>query len=231
MTQRRQVALVVGAALFFLVAMMPLSVALPMALPGESGLSARRTSGTIWWGRLEDARLAGIPLGNTDVGLQLLPLLIGEARLSFLSTGLRGTLIATPSGFGLAHGEGAIDVAVRVKPLPVTQIVLDDATVRFSGDRCAEASGRARAVLTGEIGGIALPGGMTGALRCDGNVLRLPLVGQSGMERIDFSVRASGKWRADVAVKATDPATMAKLSAAGFAPGPGGLTLTLEGAL
>jgi general secretion pathway protein N len=230
-TRRTRIALMVLAVLAMLVIQLPLSVALPTVLPRDSGLSARAATGTIWSGTLYDAQLAGLPLGDTRVGLLPLALLTGQARLQFAGAKLRGTLVATPTGFGIAHAIGPVDAAVRVKPLPVAQFVLDDATVLFSGTHCAQAQGNVRAVVGGDIGGMSLPGGMTGTLRCDGKMLLLPLVGQSGMERIDVRIAGDGKWRAEFAIRAADQATAAKLSAAGFVPGPSGYVIRLNGAL
>jgi general secretion pathway protein N len=231
MTRARQIGIGVAAAMLFLIALLPLSVALPLVTPPESGLSARRASGTIWSGTLHDARVAGMALGDTRVGLRALPLLVGEAQTWFEAPLLRGIIIASGSGFGMAHGNGAVDVDIRVKPLPLSQLTLDDASVRFTGNRCAGAEGRVRASVTGDIGGLALPGGMSGTLRCDGSALLIPLVGQSGMERLDLRVTGDGKWRAELSVRSTDPAVAAKLVAAGFTPGPGGYAIHLSGAL
>ncbi len=231
MTRRDRIVVAVLAACAFLVLLFPLAVALPMALPESSGLSARRATGTIWSGTLVDARLAGMSLGDTRVGLSPLALLTGQARLSFAAPTLNGTLVASGRSFGIENARGPVDVAVRVKPLPVTQLVLDDATVRFAGSRCDAAEGRVSAVVAGDISGIALPGGMTGTLSCEGGALLVPLVGQSGMERLDLRVSGDGKWRGELAIRTGDPATVAKLVAAGFAPGPRGFALRLTGQL
>lgn len=202
-----------------------------MVMPRDSGLSARDATGTIWSGTLHDAQLAGLPLGDTKVGLLPLALLTGQIRLQFAGAKLKGTLVATPTSFGIAHAIGPVDAAVRVKPLPVAQLVLDDATVQFSGKQCSDAKGNVRAVVGGDIGGITLPGGMTGTLRCDGHLLLVPLVGQSGMERLNIRIDSEGKWRAEFIVRTTDQATAAKLAAAGFLPGPSGHIIRLTGAL
>lgn len=231
MTRRTRIALAIVAALIMLITLLPLSVTLPMVMPKNSGLSARAATGTIWSGTLNDAQLAGLPFGHTKVGLLPFALMTGQARLQFVGAKLRGTLVATPGGFGIAHGNGPIDAAVRLKPLPVAQLVLDDATVQFSGTRCSAATGNVRAVVGGDIGGISLPGGMTGALRCDGKELLVPLVGQSGMERLSVHIQGDGKWRAEFSVRAADQATVAKLAAAGFTAGPTGYVIRLTGAL
>jgi general secretion pathway protein N len=230
-TPRARIGLAGGVGLAFAILLLPLSVALPMAMPRDSGLSAARALGTIWSGTLRDARLAGMPLGDTRVGLLPLALLTGEARLWFEAPTLRGTLFGSRTNFGIANASGPIDVAVRVKPLPLTQVVLDDASARFRDLKCASAEGRVSATVAGDIGGVALPGGMTGTLKCDGGALLVPLVGQSGMERVDLRVTGDGKWRGEIAIRTGDPAVVAKLVAAGFVPGPRGFALRLTGQL
>lgn len=231
LTRTWRIVIAVVAALILIVALLPLSVALPLAAPKDSGLSASKATGTIWDGMLYDAHVAGMALGDTRVGIFALPLFVGEAQLAFRSPALRGIIIASNGGYGIAHGNGPIDVAVRVKPLPLSQIVLDDASVRFRGNDCSTAQGRVRAMVAGDIGGLALPGGMSGTLRCDGAALLVPLTGQSGMERLDLRVMGDGKWRAELSIRSSDPVVTAKLLGAGFAPGPGGFSIRLSGAL
>lgn len=231
MTRRVRIALAIVSTLVFVVLLLPLSFALPLILPASSSLSARMAFGTLWSGTLRDARLAGIPLGETYVGLLPLPLMVGEARLRFISPALRGTLVASPGRFGIAHATGPIDIAARLQPLPISQMVLDNARIEFRGRDCVAAEGPVRAVIAGDVGGIVLPGGMTGALRCDGKALLLPLVGQSGLERLDLRITGDGRWRADFSVRSTDPSTAAKLIAAGFKTGPRGLSIRMRGTL
>ncbi len=231
MTRTWRIVIAVTAALILIIMLLPLSVALPMVAPNNSGLSASKATGTIWEGKLYDAHVAGMALGDTRVGLWPLPLLTGEAQLGFSTPTLRGTIIANNGGYGIARGNGPIDIAVRVKPLPLSQIILDDASVRFRGNNCSSATGRVRAAVTGDIGGLTLPGGMSGTLRCDGSALLVPLTGQSGMERLDLRVMGDGKWRAELGIRSTDPVVTAKLLGAGFTLGPGGFSIRLSGAL
>ena len=230
-TRQRRIALMVGVTVLFLIVLFPLSVALPLAIPRESGLSARQATGTIWSGVLRDAQLAGMPLGDTKVGLLPLPLLTGAARLQFAGPVLRGTLVAASKGFGIAHASGAIDIASRVKPLPISQLMLDDTAVYFERNRCIQAEGRVRASVSGDLGGVSLPGGLTGVLKCEAGRLVVPLVSQSGMERVDLRIAGDGKWQGEIAIRTTDPAVVDKLVAAGFTPGPRGFAIQLTGAL
>ena len=231
MKRTDRIILAVCATLTFFMLLLPLSVALPFVAPDESGLGASRASGTVWSGTLHDAQVSGVSLGDAHVGLLPLPLLVGETRLYVVAATLRGTLIATNVGYGIAHGTGPLDVAVRVKPMPLGQIVLDDASAQFRNNRCSSAGGRVHATVIGDEGGLMLPAGMTGTLRCDGSALLLPLVGQSGMERLDLRLTGDGKWRAELRIRSTDPVVAEKLVAAGFASGADGFVIRLSGAL
>jgi general secretion pathway protein N len=210
---------------------LPLAVVLPLALPADSGLSARRAEGTPWDGVLRDSNVAGLPLGDTRVGFDVLPLLVGQARMGFAGATLRGIVEIASGSVGLSRADGVIDLAGRLRPLPLSRVTLDQVAVQFRNDRCTSATGRVRADIAGDIGGLTLPGGMSGTLRCDGSELLVPLVGQSGMERIDVRMSGSGKWRADVSVRTSDAALANKLLSSGFVTGPGGYTVRVSGAL
>jgi len=229
----RRVRWIIGlsAAIVMAAVSLPLAFVLPMALPNNSGVNARRAEGTIWQGTLRDASIAGLPLGDTNIGFDVLPFMSGEARFGFASASLRGIIDVAPNAFGLSRGNGVMVLAGRLYPLPLSRFTLEDAAVEFRGDRCISAKGRVRADVAGDIGGLALPGGLSGALRCDGPDLVVPLVGQSGMERVDMHLTATGKWRAHVSVRTNDPVISAKLLASGFVSGPGGYTLRVRGAL
>jgi general secretion pathway protein N len=231
LTRRARWIIGVSAALVMGVISLPLAVVLPMALPADSGLSARRAEGPVWEGMLREANVAGLPLGDTRIGFDFLPLLVGQARLGFAAPALRGIVAISSNNVGLSRGNGTIDLSGRLRPLPLTRLTLDEVAVAFRNNRCASASGRIRADIASDIGGIALPGGMNGTLRCDGADLVVPLVGQSGMERIDLRVAATGSWRADLSVRTNDPAIAGKLLSSGFSSGPGGYTVRVSGAL
>lgn len=229
---KRQLWIVGGAAAAVIAVMtLPLAVVLPAALPDNSGIAARKAEGDVWFGTLRDVSVAGLPLGDMNVALRPWALVLGEARLGFATNALRGTLVAGSGRAGMIDATGAIDLAGRLRPLPVASFGLEDVSVVFRDGRCASAKGRARAVVAGDIGGLALPAGLTGTARCDGAKLHLPLTGQSGMERIDLRVGQRGDWRADVAVRTSDPVMVTRLLAAGFTTGPGGYTFGVTGAL
>ena len=231
LTRRQRWIIGGSAALVMALMSLPLAVVLPLVLPADSGLSARRAEGTPWDGILREANVAGLPLGDTRVGFDVLPLLVGKARMGFAGSRLRGIVEIASGSVGFSRANGIIDLAGRLRPLPLSRITLDQVAVQFRNDLCTSAAGRVRADMAGDIGGLTLPGGMSGTLRCDGGELLVPLVGQSGMERIDVRMSGSGKWRADISVRTTDATLAGKLLSSGFAIGPGGYTVRVSGAL
>ncbi len=231
MKRSHRIAVIVMTALIALIALLPLSVALPLALPLDAGVTARRATGTIWAGRLHAARVAGFAVGDTDVALRLGALFLGEAQAVFRSPALSGAVHAASGVRGASNLVGAIDLAGRFAPLPLARIEFDGVTAAFRNGRCVRAEGRVRAQVAGEFGGVALPGGLGGTIRCDGAAIVLPLVGQSGLERLTLRMTESGKWRGEIAIRSSDPATAARLLGMGFTAGSGGATLRLLGQL
>lgn len=231
LTRRQRWIIGGSAALVMALMSLPLAVVLPLALPADSGLSARSAEGTPWDGILREANVAGLPLGDTRVGFDVLPLLVGKARMSFAGSMLRGIVEIASGSVGFSRANGVIDLAGRLRPLPLSRVTLDQVAVQFRNDLCTSAAGRVRADMAGDIGGLTLPGGLSGTLRCEGGELLVPLVGQSGMERIDVRMSGSGKWRADISVRTTDATLAGKLLSSGFAIGPGGYTVRVSGAL
>lgn len=226
MTRRRTILVAALLALILLVATMPLAVVLPGR---ETGLTSRRAEGTIWDGLLREAHFGGLTLGDTAIALEVMPLILGEARFDVTAPLLKGAVTTSSGTLGLRNATGTIDASGRFMPLPLASIGLDGVDAVFAGKRCLHAAGRVRATLSGEIAGLALPGGLSGIARCDGDALLLPLAGQSGLERIDLRLSANGRWRAVASIKPGDPALAAKLMSAGFTQGEAGLSMRLSG--
>ena len=81
MSPLRLAAVFAVAAVVAIAALLPLRVALEQAGAARWGLSATRVEGTVWRGRLDDARLAGAPVGDLRLSLAVPPLLTGRVRL------------------------------------------------------------------------------------------------------------------------------------------------------
>jgi len=88
-----------------------------------------------------------------------------------------------------------------------------------------------RAHMAGQWPGLNLAQGLSGEVRCDGEALLLPLVSQSGMEKIDLRIWRSGRYVAEMRVETADPTLAAALAGAGFAEAGGVRVLKVEGTL
>jgi general secretion pathway protein N len=217
-----------------LLALLPLRLAAGWFEMGGKGLAAREAEGSLWFGRLREARFGPVLLGDVDARLNVLPLFLGRARLSLhrdeAAGGLfDGAVLVTRHSFGLEDLTGQLRTGNLFGPLPIATLDLDDVSVHFEGDQCESAEGQVRAGLSGEVAALGLPSGLSGAVRCQNGAALLPLAGQSGMEQVNLSVEASGRWRAEIVLRATDPAMIQRLTTAGFTPGAGGYVRRIDG--
>jgi general secretion pathway protein N len=230
---RRTVFFLAALALALLV-LLPLRVVAGWFDMGGRGLAAREVEGSLWFGRLREAQFGPVQLGDVDARLNVLPLLIGRARLSLhrdeAAGGLfDGALSVTRHSFGLEDLTGQLRAGSLFGPLPIATIDLNDVSVHFEGERCESAEGQVRAALSGDSAGLGLPSSLSGTVRCQNGAAMVPLAGQSGLEQVNLSVEASGRWRAELILRPTDPAAIQRLTAAGFAPGAGGYVRRIDG--
>jgi general secretion pathway protein N len=228
-----------------LLVLLPLRLVLGWANIGEQGLSAVRVDGSVWAGRLVEARIGDAALGDLDARVSPLALLGGEVRLRLDSRvdgagrTVHGAVVAGRHVLGIAGMTADVGVGNLLAPLPVTTLALDGVTVRFRDEGCDTAEGRVRATLAGAVGGavdgpaggLPLPGSLSGAIRCDGAALLVPLVSTGGGEAVALRITADGRYHADFTLRPSDPAVAARLGAAGFVAGPGGWRLSVEGRL
>jgi general secretion pathway protein N len=211
---------------FFAVALpIALIVFLPLRLAagwfglGERGLAAREATGRLWSGAFAEAELGPVPIGDLRAGLDVLPLLLGRARLSLAgedAAAVRGAVTVSRGAFGVDDVTGQLRAGALLAPLPVAAFDLDDISVRFIDGQCSRAEGNVRLTLAGEVAGIGLPSGLTGAASCADGAVAIPFVSQSGMERLELRLSPDGRTRADISIRPTDDAARARLTAAGF---------------
>lgn len=238
----RRVRLSTGpAALFGAMLLVGLFVFLPMRLvlgwtgAGEQGLVARAVTGSVWGATLSEARFGDLTLGDVRARLSPLPLLIGRATLALDGPGgqgappLSGRASLSRHTAGVDGFTGRMAAGAAFQPLPVTALDLDDVTVRFEDDACVAASGGVRAMLAGDVAGVALPPSIEGTARCDAGALLLPLASAAGSEAVALRIMGSGRYRADLSIRPSDPAAAERLAASGFTAGPSGYALSVEG--
>lgn len=218
--------------LFALVALLPLRLALDWLALDERGLSAREADGSVWLGALNEARLGEVALGDLITQLSPVQLFVGRARLD-VSDGerLKGALGVSRHSFGMDDVTAELPVAQVFAPLPIASLNLSDVSVRFEGETCARAEGQVTARIAGDIAGLNLTQGLSGAARCDGGALLLPLASASGQESLALKLRPGGAYEADLTVRASDPLLIQRLVATGFTGTAQGYTLSVRGTL
>jgi general secretion pathway protein N len=152
-----------------LLALVPMRAVLGWVGLGDLGLTAREATGSLWAGRLVEARFGAVALGDLDARLAFWPLLLGRARLELDGEGerpLSGAVTVSRHRLGLDDMTANLITGQLFAPLPVTTLDLEDATVHFRDGVCEKAEGRVRATLAGEAGGVALPQTLSGPARC-----------------------------------------------------------------
>lgn len=199
----------------------PLRAAFSIFGLADMGVAARSLHGPIWWGGAEELQIRGVQLGTVNVFLNPVQLLAGRVRVDM--TRHVGSPDDISGAFTVGWGErgiddvtGAIALAAPLAPLPVSRVEFEDLTVHFAGGRCTVAEGRVRARVPAIVSGLGLANGLSGDARCAGEVVELPLVSQSGQERLTVRVAANGSYEAVMRVKTSDPLLGAALGANGF---------------
>lgn len=222
-----------AAFLFAVAALLPLRLAVGWFGLDSRGLSAREASGSVWLGMLKEARVGPVPLGDVQARLNTLPLFLGRARVTLARIAgpdqFEGAVTASRHSFGVDDATGRLSAGALFAALPVSSLELEDLTAGFAGELCERAEGRVRATLAGDAAGVGIPTAFSGTARCAEGRLLIPLASQSGMERLNLSVFADGRYRADLVVRPIDESLHPRLAAAGFRPTAGGWLLRLDG--
>ena len=224
----------VAAFLFALLALLPMRLALGWFGFGERGLTARAATGSVWLGALQEAQIGPVPLGDVKARLNFFPLFLGRARLTLAgadeATGLEGAVTVSRHSFGFDDVSARLRVGALFSPLAVSMLDFDDVSAGFTGGRCTRGEGRVRAAVSGQVAGISLASGLAGQARCAGDALLIPLVSQSGMERLDIRLSGDGRYRLELLVRPGDEAVRGRLIAAGFRPAGQGYGMQVDGA-
>ncbi|WP_340264375.1 type II secretion system protein N [Sphingobium mellinum] len=233
---RRMRILLIALFMSGLILFMPMRIALGLAGLERFGLAARDVRGSIWSGRVDQLMLGSMSLGSVRAALSPIALLTARARFDIwrhegAADDVSGALTVGFGRVGADDVSGALPLGRTFAPLPIGSFVLDDVSVVFSDDRCAQAGGRVRAQMGGQFPGLNLTQGMSGTATCDGEALLLPLVSQSGLEKINLRIWRSGRYVADMRVETADVTLADALAKVGFADAGGARVLKIEGAL
>lgn len=233
---RRMRILLILVLLLGLLLFLPMRVALGLAGLERLGVAARDVRGTVWSGGIDQLMLGNMPLGSVRAGLSPISLLMGRARFDVARTkglpdDIRGAITVGFGRIGIDDVTGAVPLGRTFAPLPVSSLMMEDVSGYFSGDRCGHAEGRVRARLAGQFPGLNLSQGLSGVAACDGDALVLPLVSQSGLEKITLRVWRSGRYVAEMRIETTDATLAGTLGQAGFVASGDAQLLKVEGTL
>ena len=229
--------LAIAALIILALALMPLKLAVGLAGLEDSRFSARDITGTIWNGRIEQARMGPFALGDLNASVRFFPLLTGRVTMdldrpaSAENSGLTAAISKQGSDMLVENATTMLSVGQALAPLPVTNISLDDFSTRFSAGRCQSASGRVRLSLDANIPGLDLKQGLLGNAICDDGVLVLPLTSGSGMEELTLKIEGNGFYTARLFLNGNERAWTLLLPTLGFQQLPGGYAITVAGQL
>lgn len=215
--------------LVMLVLSVPLRVALDQLGFDERGLGARSITGSLWNGELTEARLRGFALGDLEASLSPLALLVGEARVDLKQAAWQGTLVQSANTAGVSNLDGRFGPEALGSRLPANAVEFEHVDVRYRDGVCATAAGTMRIEPRLNLPASIALGQLSGALRCDGGAVLVPMVSGSGRERVNLRLFGDGRYQLSLVVDASDPATSAALTANGFVATTDGLTMTSEG--
>lgn len=226
----------IGIFLFALVAFFPMRLAFGLLGVDRYGISAHDIRGSVWVGRISQLILGEVPLGTVRAGLSPIQLFVLRARLDVarskgLPDDIKGALSAGPGRYGIDDVTGALPLGAATAPLPIAAVDMQDVTAHFAQGRCAGAEGQVRAKIAGDVPGLNLSQGLSGTARCEGDALVLPMVSQSGLEKLTVRLSGNGRYLAEMRISTSDPALAQTLGAAGFAQGDGDSVLRIEGTM
>lgn len=215
---------------------LPMRIALGLAGLERLGLSARDIRGTVWSGRIDQLMAGDMAMGSVRAGLSPIALLTGRARFDIerdngQADDIKGALTVGFGRIGIDDVTGAIPLGRTFAPLPIAGLAMEDVSGWFAGERCGHAEGRVRARLGSHFPGLNLSQGLSGVIACDGDALLVPLVSQSGMEKLTLRIWRSGRYTGEMRVETVDPALAAILGQAGFSTIDKAQFLKVEGNL
>ncbi|QLC21291.1 type II secretion system protein N [Parasphingopyxis sp. CP4] len=216
-----------------LLALLPMRTGMEWLGLSDRGVAARSADGSVWNGQLIESQFGDAALGNVDAGLNLFPLMLGRARVAVArspdNAAIFGDFRGTISVSGISDMNATLPADWLFAPLPVSALELENVTVEFDNGQCADADGLVRARIGGSLGGIALPEALVGNAACEDDALLLPLISQSGMEQMDVRILADGDFSAELRITVANEDARQQLAQSGFAPGPNGYQMSVQG--
>lgn len=220
MSHRLLVGVFAGAFVLLLVVLAPVQLLTGRLTESGAPLSASRAEGTVWRGRLENARLGPKVFGDLKLALSPLALLAGRFEVDVrgaASRGERARLLLSGKTRGARGVQLAAPVDLTRAGLPLAgTLTTDKVAAVFRQGRCVEAGGRLR--LRIESAGVLQGAALDGAATCEAGAWVATLRGPTTIGQASLVARVSGNGRlhARFAIAATDPMIVQQLTAQGF---------------
>ena len=231
MTALRRLGLFLLAFLLLLIVFAPLRFALDRIEAADAGLSAATVEGSVWSGRMESASFRGVQLGDVQVTLRPLPLLLGRSSLVVETVEAPGRAVLVRDGdrAGVTDATAAVPLRLTRGPAPLSgQLRLQDVTVLFRRGACETADGRVTTDLLSRNADFLQWQGpeLSAQIACRGRALLIPFRGARDGTEVNaaLSIEADGRYRLETRVITQDVAFATALALAGFQRRPEGLT-------
>jgi general secretion pathway protein N len=197
-----------------LVATLPLRLVLARLLP-PAIISASAVTGSVWSGRVLDARLLGVPLGDVDASLSVWRLLTGTASVSASTRapGMAGSFARRGDSLSIVL-DGGLPMA-GLAALGPAELRLADVSARFEAGRCVAAKGNATITASGNLA--AAVGTLNGTASCENGALLLTLAGRGAGGNARLRIVASAEaLHHELVLEGADPGLAATLRTLGF---------------
>ncbi len=233
---RRLAIAILALFLVMLIIFMPMRWAVGALVDPKSSFSAAGADGTIWSGRLYEARLGKLAMGTLNVGIDPLAFLSGRTGFWFeqpaqpAAGGLSGRVYKGFGSVAASEVQGAVPVASLIPGLAAGQLELERVSASFAMGKCQSANGTVRLRPQGALfSALGIESGLLGRIGCNAGDLLLPLSSASGMEQLDIRLSADGRYRASLQLQQPGAELAPLLSLAGFQPVAGGFRKTGSG--
>ena len=221
-----------------LLARAPLSAVVTLFGLAERGISYTRAEGGVWQGRIIGLSWRGRNLGDAEVSVSPLRLLLGQLRADVALNGIAtggGQVTVWPNGsVALTDVSVVTDVAMLPVLLPLHgNVTLDVRSAAFGRTGCSAVDADVRTnALVDRPAGLAWQGPvLSGTATCRAGVLVVPLVGGAGDETVavTMQIAGDGTFINKIAARTADEAVKGILTAVGFTAEDGAMTFTQNG--
>lgn len=223
--------LVIGGVAF----LFPMRLAISLAGLDDAGLAAREVQGTIWSGRLVDAKFRGINLGTLDAAIVPSSLLAKPAMIINRKNAEGEDFTAMISGSAdqvqVMDAMGDIPLAALAGRIPVSTARISNGNIALENGRCMSASGDVEMRPSGLLARFAGDQAMRGSLACQGDNIAMQLASPTETIMLSASIDPQRRYRMQLILNNLSPEIAFGLRSLGFRQDGDSLTISREGIL